>query len=926
MLPRIRPFARLIVLLMVLCPVTARPGDTMGQPREGEAYSLVFRGTPLDQALEALVRLTRIDLVYSTEQVAGRRVYCTGRELPAEALLRCVLAGSGLDYVRSSSGAYVLIEARNAPALFGDLAGQVIDGETGVPLPAANVLLAEAATGTTTNDAGFFSFAGLVSGPYRVVVTYVGYETARDSVWVAPGARARLQVRLRPRTVPMHPIVIDGLSQRLPSRMLGSGEAGPQALASVTFAGTPDVARGAGRLPGVAATQPLADLHIQGGGGGEHLTRLDGIPVRHPVSLGRHLGAFSPLALRRLVVHKAGFGVEHGSHLAGLVAAEHHVNGEHRLAVSLDPISANARTHARLTLPGKRPMDLMFAGRTGLWAQYQDPGVAALLRRWNSVDPQLAGRWLGQPVTTRSFAVLHPLPDVAFSDLHAALRLTPAAFHLIDASAYHARNRIRADLTGLNRLENTTEDRLILTRDDYDWSNWMGQARYSRLLGAHAVLTVQAGGSRHTSRYSYRALQTNVLRGTYTDDNLEQARNRFEEALQTSYVTYEHNAIREVTVRAVLSHSLAPSRQFEAGLFASHTDSEFNLNNQFIPAFWYHGSAWTGGTYLKGTLAPGWHLTLEPGLRLTYAARRRTVYAEPRLALRYDRETGPLGPYALRLATGLYRQFVNQFELTSSGPTAAVPSVPFWLPIDRTLAPPRTYHLAAEALLMPSTAWTIRVEGYYKAQPRLLTIDYATLVKLLEAGPRTPLPQATFIASTHGRAFGGSLRVVYTTPRLTAGLDYAFSRAVRRYPGRFDDRLVPVPWNVPHRLTADLKVSLSDHLSLHLTGEGARGRRWALRQAYYDYLALGGLLPDAGPFDLDRPDDHRLPAYLRLDAGLAYTHTLGPVSLQAQFYLVNLTNHRNVYDQSLETTGTTVRTVDRLLPGRYPVFAIHLDY
>ncbi|NKN80846.1 TonB-dependent receptor, partial [Weissella cibaria] len=133
------------------------------------------------------------------------------------------------------------------------------------------------------------------------------------------------------------------------------------------------------------------------------------------------------------------------------------------------------------------------------------------------------------------------------------------------------------------------------------------------------------------------------------------------------------------------------------------TDSEFNLNNQFIPAFWYHGSAWTGGTYLKGTLAPGWHLTLEPGLRLTYAARRRTVYAEPRLALRYDRETGPLGPYALRLAAGLYRQFVNQFELTSSGPTAAVPSVPFWLPIDRTLAPPRTYHLAAEALLMPST-------------------------------------------------------------------------------------------------------------------------------------------------------------------------------------------------------------------------------
>ena len=36
----------------------------------------------------------------------------------------------------------------------------------------------------------------------------------------------------------------------------------------------------------------------------QHITLLDGVPVRDPVSLGRYLGAFSPLALNRMTVYQ----------------------------------------------------------------------------------------------------------------------------------------------------------------------------------------------------------------------------------------------------------------------------------------------------------------------------------------------------------------------------------------------------------------------------------------------------------------------------------------------------------------------------------------------------------------------------------------------------------------------------------------------
>lgn len=56
------------------------------------------------------------------------------------------------------------------------LTGQVIDGEFNEPLPFANVLIEEVATGTTTDFDGNFSI-DLPAGVYTVSFSFVGYQT-----------------------------------------------------------------------------------------------------------------------------------------------------------------------------------------------------------------------------------------------------------------------------------------------------------------------------------------------------------------------------------------------------------------------------------------------------------------------------------------------------------------------------------------------------------------------------------------------------------------------------------------------------------------------------------------------------------------------------------------------------------------------------
>ncbi len=914
---------------LVLLVVLLLPRPSVGQADETARFTLMLRGVPLSQALEEVVRVSEIDLIYSSALTADESAYCDGRDLQVEPLLSCVLAGSGLDFVRTSAGTYVVVDARREAALYGHLAGRIVDRTTGEPLPAANVLLADASIGTTTDDAGFFHFSSVVSGMHRVHVTYIGYETATDSVLVNGGETHRAEIALNPSTLALEPIIIDGLVERLPSRGLGSGSVDADVLRQTSSFGSPDVARTAASIAGVSIRHPLADLHIQGSGAGEHLTLLDEVPVRDPVTLGRHLGAFSPLAIRRVTVHKAGFGAAHGGHLSGVVRIDHDVSagdGAHA-SVLVDPISFSGKVQGRVGLSEGMAANGMVSIRTGLWNVYRDPGVETLLERWNAVDPILAGVWIQEPVRTSSIVARRHRPDVAFSDLHGAARIELSPFRTLDVSGYRASNRLGSELVAVNAHGDDNADQMLLTIDEYDWTNWAGQIRHSWLVGARSSAAVQGRASSHSSVYRYLSAHEDVPTGLTREDVDEYAASLHPE----SYVSSdEENVINEFAAEANYSRSVAAGSMLDLSLEALRVESRFRLRNQFIAPFSHDLDTWQLAAHATGEWSVGMETVLEPGVRLTYLPTRQSVYAEPRLAIRHDRASSAIGPFAVRVAGGLYRQFIPSYSLTSSGSTAVVPYMRFWLPLDRTLAPPQSYHLSAEALFTPIEHWSFGIEAFNKWQPRLLSVDYA---RLLSEQPSmrpwpdpVPMQQSDFLITGSGRAYGATAGIAFDNSRLSTELEYAFTDAERRYANRFDGELQPVPWSEPHRLSGSVSYRVIEALSIYADGDASWNRSWAFRRAYYDYLALRS--PDFAipPFSLEDPSRETLPAYYSVNLGLAYNADFSALEVQIRAAILNVLDRQNVYDWSVEQENEEFRAVPRTLPGRRPAVSVRLMY
>lgn len=100
-------------LLMAI--VLMSPSSLRAQPSEEARYTMMFRSVDLHEALERVVETTHINLVYDSELVQGKTVYCSARDVRPDALLRCLLVNVPVDFYQTSGGTYVLKESPRRP-------------------------------------------------------------------------------------------------------------------------------------------------------------------------------------------------------------------------------------------------------------------------------------------------------------------------------------------------------------------------------------------------------------------------------------------------------------------------------------------------------------------------------------------------------------------------------------------------------------------------------------------------------------------------------------------------------------------------------------------------------------------------------------------------------------------------------------------
>lgn len=154
-------------------------------------------------------------------------------------------------------GALVLagLPAESAAQTRGTIVGQIVDATTSQPLASVQVFVPGTSLGTLTDVQGRFSIANVPAGTVELRANRVGYAQATQSVTVASGATATVDLSMSPSAVALDELVVTGTTGVVERRSQGAVVASIDASDIVergTVTSVQDILTG--RVPGVQLT------------------------------------------------------------------------------------------------------------------------------------------------------------------------------------------------------------------------------------------------------------------------------------------------------------------------------------------------------------------------------------------------------------------------------------------------------------------------------------------------------------------------------------------------------------------------------------------------------------------------------------------------------------------------------------------------
>ena len=320
----VRRFPGVLCVLALLASGVG-PGKAMAQGQDS-TYTLDVQGRPLGEALQALVSETDLSLAYPPDLVAGKRTRCATARGTVEALLRCILEGTGLRARLLSSGTYTLEssappeeidtsdEVAGAPVAI--VQGRIKSRTTGEPVPRASVQVQGSFAGTAANEEGRYRIR-LSPGRHMLRFSALGYRSARDTVVLEAADEVHLDVALRPEQLQLGHVTVEAeRDEPAPSIHRMSAES----IRNAPALGLPDVTRTAALLPGVTqANDRKASLNVRGGAADQNLYLLDGVPVYQPAHLLGIFSAFNTWALSGATLYAGTFPARYGGRLSSVM-------------------------------------------------------------------------------------------------------------------------------------------------------------------------------------------------------------------------------------------------------------------------------------------------------------------------------------------------------------------------------------------------------------------------------------------------------------------------------------------------------------------------------------------------------------------------------------------------------------------------------
>ena len=174
------------------------------------------------------------------------------------------------------------------------ISGYIRDASTGEALIAANVIIEELGTGTSTNAYGYYALS-LEPGVYTLIFSYVGYETVTRVVTLSKGLV--LNIELKELLLELEEVTISSTrsNENITRLETGSSSLSIHSIRKIpAFLGEVDVIKAIQLLPGVQVTsEGSSGFSVRGGGRDQNMILLDEAPVYN----ASHLMGFFPFSI-----------------------------------------------------------------------------------------------------------------------------------------------------------------------------------------------------------------------------------------------------------------------------------------------------------------------------------------------------------------------------------------------------------------------------------------------------------------------------------------------------------------------------------------------------------------------------------------------------------------------------------------------------
>ncbi len=732
----------------------------------------------------------------------------------------------------------------------GGVNGFIYDATSGEPIAYAMVRLTGTNFGEVTEKSGAYIITKVPSGKYEIEVSYLGFQTIRDSIEIANMVVNR-NFTMSPDNVMLEGINVNAESQRVITETRTSviSVSTKDIKQMPSIGGTPDFAQYLQVLPGVVSTGDQGgQLYIRGGTPIQNMLLLDGMLIYNPFHSIGLFSVFDSDIIGSAEVYTGGFGAEFGGRISSVM-------------------DIRTRDGNRKHITGK--VDLNTFGAKLL---LEGPFIKMKENSAFSLGYILSVKGSYLKYSSKAFYpyVTDGLP-YNYLDIYGKISLT-------------GKSGSKLNLFGF-RFDDKVDYTKIAT---YKWTNYGVGCNFLIVPGRAPMLIEGTIG--YTNYYTALDDQDNkpttLSQNTSAKDTntRQSALNGFVANLKFTYyfgksqlslgAEFSGNTVRYVFFEtpSATSRKSVVDYTSDVGLFVKY---KYNWRDKIL---------------------------IEPSFRFQYYASLGKSSPEPRLSFKYN-----ITPKVrLKLAAGMFsqnlvaatsdRDVVNLFTGFLSSPLQIPDTLPNGKEIESSMQKSQHVILGLELDVIPFT--TINIEGYYKNFSVLTSINRYKMFK----------EDLDYMFET-GKAYGGDITVEFSYKGLDIRLVYALGWVKRN-----DGRMVYEPhFDRRHNINFLASYSFGKRKSwqIDVRWNFGTGFPYTQTQAYFPNMDITSydvnyLSNNEGlDFILADYNQGRLPHYHRLDISIKKSFHIGErhvIELSAG--ATNLYNYKNVFYKDRITNKT----------------------